>query len=139
MRQIVLDTNVLVAALRSKRGASYRLVRSIGEGDWRLNISVALALEYEDVLKRTGMLPDFGEAEVDDLLDYLFAASNLVPFVLRQRPYLRDPDDERILEVAVQCRAMIITHNTRDFGASERLGVSVKAPSEFLLMLGDRK
>lgn len=60
MREIVLDTNVLVAAFRSKRGASYQVVQSIGRGDWRLNISVALALEYEDVLKRrnvAGALP----------------------------------------------------------------------------------
>jgi predicted nucleic acid-binding protein len=49
IREIVLDTNVLVAAFRSKRGASYELVRSLGEADWRLNVSVALALEYEDV------------------------------------------------------------------------------------------
>lgn len=53
IREIVLDTNVLVAAWRSKRGASYELIRSIGTADWRLNISVALALEYEDILKRT--------------------------------------------------------------------------------------
>ena len=57
MQEVVLDTNVLVAALRSKRGTSYQLIRSIGQGDWRPNISVALALEYEDVLKRKGLLP----------------------------------------------------------------------------------
>jgi predicted nucleic acid-binding protein len=56
MHEIVLDTNVLVAALRSTRGASYELVRSIRQADWRLNISVALALEYEDVLKRKDMV-----------------------------------------------------------------------------------
>ena len=108
MQQIVLDTNVLVAALRSKRGASYRLVRSIGQSEWRLNISVALALEYEDVLKRTNLLPGFSEADIEEFLDYVFRASNLIPFVLRGRPSLRDPDDERILEVAIQCGAMIV-------------------------------
>ena len=136
MHEVVVDTNVLVAALRSKRGASYQLVRSIGEGKWRLNISVALALEYEDVLKRTDVLPGYSEAEVDEFLDYVFSTSNLVPFVLRQRPSLRDPDDERILEVAVQCRAMIITHNVRDFVGAERFGVSVRTPAEFLRILG---
>ena len=138
MQEVVLDTNVLVAALRSKRGASYRLVRLIGKGNWRLNISVALALEYEDVLKRTDVLPGYNEAEVDELWDYLFSVSNLVSFVLRRRPSLRDPDDERILEVAAQCRAMIITHNTRDFVGVERFGVSVKTPAEFLKILGER-
>jgi predicted nucleic acid-binding protein len=52
MHEIVLDTNVLVAALRSRRGASYRIISLIGAGGFRLNVSVALALEYEEVLKR---------------------------------------------------------------------------------------
>ena len=135
MHEIVLDTNVLVAALRSKRGASYELVRSIGQADWRLNISVALALEYEDVLKRKDMVRGMTEAEIGDFLDFVFRASNLVPFVLRRRPSLRDADDERILEVAVQCNAMIITHNERDFVGAEQLGVLVRTPAQFLKML----
>jgi putative PIN family toxin of toxin-antitoxin system len=136
MLEIVLDTNVLVAAFRSKRGASYQLVRSIGLGDWRLNISVALALEYEDVLKCKGTIPaGIKEAEIDGFLDYLFSASNLVPFVFPQRPSLPDPDDERILEVAVQCQAVIITHNRRDFVGAERFGVRVRTPAEFLKIL----
>lgn len=136
MHEIVLDTNVLVAAFRSKRGASYQLVRSIGSGEFRLNISVALALEYEDVLKRKDMLRGGITAEIiDEFLDYVFTISNLVPFVLRRRPALQDPDDERILEVAVQCQAMIITHNRRDFLGAERVGVRVRTPAEFLKML----
>jgi len=139
MHEIVLDTNVLVAALRSKRGASYQLVRMIGDGKWQLNISVALALEYEDVLKRAGMAPEFNEPEVDAFLEFVFANSNLVPFVLRRRPSLRDPDDDRILEVAAQCRAMIVTHNRRDFTGAQRLGIAVRMPAEFLAMLREGK
>jgi len=108
------------------------VLRLIDQGRWRLNISVALALEYEDVLKREGLLTGIDAAHVDELLDYLFAAANLPPFVPRQRPSLRDPDDERILEVAVQCRAMIVTHNKRDFVGAERFGVSVRTPAELL-------
>src|SRR5881394_135488 len=104
MHEIVLDTNVLVAGLRSKRGASHQLLLLINHGSWRINISVAVALEYEDVLKREGLLPEISESEVDDFLNYLFSVSNLVPFVSRQRPSLQDPDDERILEVAVHAR-----------------------------------
>ena len=139
IREIVLDTNVLVAAWRSKRGASYELVRSIGTADWRLNISVALALEYEDVLKRTDILHGTSEMAIDDFLDYLFSISNLVPFVLRRRPSLRDPDDERILEVAVHCHAMIVTHNGKDFVGADKLGVIVKTPAEFLRMLRENQ
>jgi putative PIN family toxin of toxin-antitoxin system len=135
MREIVLDTNVLVAALRSKRGASYQLVRSIGEGGWRMNVSVALALEYEEVLKRKDLLRGVSESEVDEFLDYVFGASNLVSSVLRRRPSLRDPNDEHILEVAVQCRATIITHNKKDFSGAGQFGVSVQTPAEFLRIL----
>jgi predicted nucleic acid-binding protein len=90
IREIVLDTNVLVATLRSKRGASSELDRSLGQADWRLNVSVALAREYEDVLKRTDMLRGISEKAIDDFLDYLFIISNLAPFVLHQRPRLGD-------------------------------------------------
>jgi putative PIN family toxin of toxin-antitoxin system len=130
--QIVLDTNVLVAALRSKRGASYRLAQMIGTGKFQPNISVALALEYEDVLKRSDLLPDMRVADVDDFLDYIFKSSALVPFVLPRRPVLRDPGDESILEVAVECQAIIVTHNKRDFAGAERFGISVLTPGQFL-------
>jgi len=135
MRELVLDTNVLVAAFRSRRGASCELVQSIGSGARRLNISVPLALEYEEVLKRKDMFGVGITADViDEFLDYVFRVSNLVPFVLRRRPILRDPDDEGILEVAIQCRAMIVTHNIRDFMGAERFGIPVKTPAEFLKM-----
>lgn len=135
MHELVLDTNVLVAGLRSKRGASHELLRRIGEGQFRLNISVALALEYEDVLKRADLIPGIGESEMDDLLDYLFKVSNLIRFVLRRRPSLPDPDDERILEVAIQCGATIVTHNKRHFDGAEQFGVPVKTPAEILDIL----
>ena len=137
MKEVVLDTNVIVAAFRSRNGASYKVVRSIGSPEWRPNLSVALALEYEDVLKRKGILPgSISERDVDDFLDYVFQKAHLVPFVLRCRPSLSDPNDERILEVAVQCGAMIITHNGRDFVAAERFGVQVLTPAEFLMGSG---
>jgi hypothetical protein len=73
---------------------------------------------------------------VDEFLYYLFSVSNLVPFVLRRRPALPDPDDECILEVAMQSRAMIGTHNKSDFVGAECFGVPVKSPAEFLKLLG---
>lgn len=97
---------------------------------------MALALEYEDVLKRRDMFRGGMAAEnIDDFLDYLFTTANLVPYVLRRRPALRDPDDELILELAVQCWAMIVTHNTKHFVGAERHGVAVRTPAELLRML----
>ncbi|HLI83085.1 MAG TPA: putative toxin-antitoxin system toxin component, PIN family [Bryobacteraceae bacterium] len=136
-REVVFDTNVLVAAFRSKRGASHELVRLIGTAELRLNVSVALALEYEEVLKRDGILQGVPERAIDDFFDYLFQTSYLAPFVLRRRPTLPDPDDERILEVAVQCGATIITHNIKDFAGAEKLGVPVRTPADFLKTIKD--
>lgn len=135
MRQLIFDTNVFVAGLRSKRGASYQLIRLFAQGRFRLNVSVALALEYEDVLKRPGLLAGMTLQKADVFLDYLFSACNLEPSVIRLRPSLRDPDDERILELAVQCGATIVTHNTKHFDGAARFGIEVKTPSEMLKIL----
>ena len=81
------------------------------------------------------IVPENVQAGIDDFMEYLFNVSNLVPFVLRRRPTLPDPDDERILEVAIQTGALIITHNKSDFGGVERFGIAVKTPAEFLQIL----
>jgi putative PIN family toxin of toxin-antitoxin system len=138
MANLILDTNVIVAGLRSKRGASYQLLRLFDARQFALKISVALALEYEDVLKRPGLLPGFTEQEVDEFLNYLLLAGDLEPSVPRLRPSLRDPDDERILELAVECGATIVTHNRRDFEGAARFGIDVKAPSEILKIMEGR-
>jgi putative PIN family toxin of toxin-antitoxin system len=135
MIQVVVETNVVVAALRSSRGASYRLLSTLEHETWRPNVSVALALEYEDVLKRPGMLPGFTHSDVDDFLDYIFSQSNLVSSVRRLRPALPDPDDDRILEVAVSCGAVIVTHNLRDFEAASWRRVEAVSPAELLRRL----
>ena len=95
MLEVVLDTNVLVTALRSRRGASFQLIRLIGEGAFLPNVSVALALEYEEVLKRPDIVPGLTGADIDGFLDFIFQSSILVPSVLLNRPVLSDPDDER--------------------------------------------
>lgn len=136
MLQLVLDTNVLVTGLRSKRGASFQLIRLIAENRFGLNVSVAVGLEYKDVLKRPGMVPA-SERETDIFLDYMLASSALRQFVPSLRPSLRDPD-ERILELAVQCGAVIVTHNTRDFDGAARFGIEVRTPSEVLRILENR-
>jgi predicted nucleic acid-binding protein len=66
MYQIVLDTNVLVAAMRSKQGASYRLLSLLGDGRWRPNVTVAVVLEYEAVLKRDCLQFGLTEEDVDE-------------------------------------------------------------------------
>lgn len=81
----VIDTNVLVAGLRSRRGTSFRLLQLLGDPRWHPCLSVPVALEYEDVLKREFMGSFISPSDVDSLLDYLFRVSDLVevPFRLR--------------------------------------------------------
>jgi predicted nucleic acid-binding protein len=104
MHEIVLDTNVLVAALRSRRGASHQIVNLIGTGLFRLNVSVALALEYEEILKRGDLISALTDEDVDKFLDYIFLFSNLVPSVYSMRPTLSDPDDELVLDLATSAQ-----------------------------------
>lgn len=135
MPEIVLDTNVLVSALRSRRGASYQIVSLIGTGTFRLNVSVALALEYEEVLKRSDVISALTEGEVDRFLDYIFQSANLVPSVHPRRPNLSDPDDELVLDLAIQCGGTILTYNKRDFVEARKHGVMILTPAEFLDLL----
>jgi predicted nucleic acid-binding protein len=136
---VVVDTNVLVAAFRSSLGASYRLLQTVEGRQWRPVISPALALEYESVLKRG--VGDWGVSlgDVDDFTEYLCSRARLVQIYFRWRPMLPDPDDDRILEVAVRTGSPIVTFNVRDFRGSESLGIRTMGPGELLAIMGDQR
>lgn len=141
----VLDTNVLVAALWSRSGASFRIVERAVRGELAYAVSVALALEYEAVLTRAA-LREASWASAGDLeavLDALLGqAKRIMPIRTRLRPTLPDPADEMVLECAVQAGAdAIVTMNVRDFqAAAELYRIQLLKPGEFLLQLqhGDR-
>ena len=99
---IVIDTNILVAALWSKTGASNKILTMALRGEIQIAVSVALALEYEDVLKRTKMREASwaGLNELDDLLDALLSvAMRTAPITMNIRPKLSDADDDMVLEI----------------------------------------
>jgi putative PIN family toxin of toxin-antitoxin system len=132
--KIVIDTNVFVSALRSQGGASYRLLSLVPRGAFRIALSVPLVLEYESATKRQGLL---APSLVDDILDRLCLFADLYTIFFLWRPYLRDPGDDLVLELAVRARSdFIVTYNTRDFEGIERFGLSVLNPKEFLERLG---
>jgi predicted nucleic acid-binding protein len=136
--QVVIDTNVLVAAARSNAGASFEIVRlfSIGDGRWEWNISTALPLEYEAVLKREQHRQARSLTAVDTSLDDLAARANRHAIFYLIRPFLADPNDELILELALaSASSYIVTHNRADFRDAGRFGVGVLTPSEFLRIL----
>ena len=135
---MVLDTNVLVAALRSRRGASHRLLRLVGDPRFRINLSVPLLLEYEEVLKRPDAGHPLSAEEVDDVLNFLCAEGSLREIFYLWRPVLPDPKDDFVLELAVESGCdYIVTFNTRDFAGAENFGVVAIKPQEFLRELGE--
>ena len=137
--QVVLDTNVLVAGLRSRQGASYRLLSLVGANSrFEINLSVPLVLEYESVLKRHGTVPALTADDVDGILDYLCTEGHHREIYFLWRPFLRDPKDDMVLEVAVEaCCEFIVTQNLRDFGDIERFGVRAVTPRDFLREIGE--
>lgn len=131
--RVVLDTNVLVAALRSRRGASFRLIELLRAGAFEIAISVPLAVQYEAVLTRHAATLGIRRIEVTTIVDYLCAVGKRQSIHFLWRPLLRDPDDEFVLEVAVAAGCQhIVTHNVRDFGGAERFGVGILRPNQFL-------
>jgi putative PIN family toxin of toxin-antitoxin system len=139
MFRLVLDTNVVVAALWSSRGASHQLLRRLGTGAFEHVVSVALVLEYEDVLTRPGSGVTLSPTDIEAVLDYLCASGRQQPIHFLWRPALPDPKDDLVLEVAVngECE-VIVTFNTRDFQGAERFGLTVLTPGQLLETLASR-
>lgn len=134
--RVVLDTSVLVAGLRSQRGASSRVLFAIAERRCVPLVTTALFLEYESVLLRaeqrlaTGM----NAADVEGFLAAFASAAEPIELNFLWRPQLRDPADEMVLEAAVNGRASaVVTHNMDDFRpATIQFGVRTLTPTEFL-------
>jgi len=137
MMEVVLDTNVFISALRSKRGASFKLLSLIDNGNFRLNISVPLFIEYESVAKREGKKLGISDRAINDILNYLLLVSRKREIFFLWRPILKDPKDDLVLEVAVESNSeFIISYNKKDFKGSDTFGIEVLTPKEFMLLRG---
>lgn len=136
--QIVIDTNVFVAGLRSQLGASYRLLMLINSGKFKANVSVPLIMEYEDVAKRSIAQLPFTENEIDALIDNICKESERRKIFYLWRPFLKDPKDDMVLELAVSGNCdFIVTYNKRDFIGIEQFGIKAITAKEFLQVIGD--
>ena len=132
MQFVVLDTNVVVAALRSRRGASFAILSQIGLA-WTPLISVPLILEYEAVGLRQADLLNIPAESIEAIIRAFCYFGRETPVYFRLRPSLPDPEDEFLLELAVAGRASaIVTHNVKHFAEAERFGIPVMTPREFL-------
>ena len=132
--RVVFDTSVLVAAARSNRGASFALTSSIPSPHFEICLSVGLYSEWQDVLSRPENLPPGRTAE-DTLryVRYLASQAHLQEIHFHWRPFLRDPDDDMVLELAFAAGcAYVVTHNVQDFEGSQQLGVTAVSPRAFL-------
>ncbi|MBL0889234.1 MAG: putative toxin-antitoxin system toxin component, PIN family [Gemmatimonadaceae bacterium] len=133
---VILDTNVVIAGLRSRRGAAFALLELLADGAYEISVSVPLVLEYEAVAKRQARELGLTHSDIDAVVDFLCQQAHHSKIFYLWRPFLRDPTDDMVLEVAVeaQCR-YIVTFNTRDFAGVEQFGIQTLTPGEFLALL----
>jgi putative PIN family toxin of toxin-antitoxin system len=130
----VMDTDVIVAAMRSPGGASAAILRAARNGRVTLLVSVPLGMEYEAVCSELEhqLVAGLSEREVEVFLDAVLAMAEPVKTHFLWRPQLRDPGDEMVLEAAVNGRAnALVTFNVRDFGTvPARFGIDLMVPRE---------
>ena len=135
-RHVVLDTNVLIAGLRSRRGASFALLGLLAEGAFEISVTVPLALEYEAVARRHARELGLTHGDVDIVVDFVCRQAHHRTIFYLWRPFLRDPSDDMVLEVAVEAQCeCIVTFNTRDFAGVEQFGLHTLTPGAFLALL----
>lgn len=134
MLRLVLDTDVIVAALRSPQGASAALVKAARYKRVQLLASTAMMMEYEAVCTRKEHLSgaNLTRPEVQTYLDVLCSLTDYVEPHYSWRPQLTDANDEMVLETAINGQAHgIVTFNLKDYGtSSERFGVSLWLPKQ---------
>jgi putative PIN family toxin of toxin-antitoxin system len=136
--RVVLATNVLVSALRSWNGASFKIIRLIGKSLFQMSISVPLVLEYESAAKRVSRLVGLTYSDIDDIVDYICKVAEHRDIYYLWRPFLKDPKDDMVLEVAVESESeFIVTHNVRDFTGIEQFGLQATTPKQLLEKIGE--
>jgi putative PIN family toxin of toxin-antitoxin system len=139
--KIVIDTSVLVAAARSRNGASYKLVSMLPIPEIEIALTIAVYTEWQAVMTRPENLPP--GATADDalaFLRYLASIAHLQDVYFLWRPFSRDPGDDMIVECAVASGCdYIVTHNVKDFRRVTELNVQVATPAEILNLLRSKK
>jgi len=135
---IVIDTCVLISALRSKNGASFKLLSLIDSDKFTFFLSVPLVLEYESVAKRMSRSLGLAHVDIEDIIDYLCSIGNHRKVHFLWRPNLKDPNDDFVLELAVESECdYIVTHNIKDFKNIKKFNLKAIAPQELLRIIGE--
>jgi len=136
-RKIVMDTNVLYAALRSRFGASFQILGSIWDNETKLLLSHTVLTEYEEILKREAAVLGMTLNEIDQFLDALCTDAELVLIDDFSPLASNDPDDEPFMRLALASRdSFLVTHNRRHFSAIVDIpGIKLLAPKDFLAII----
>ncbi len=133
--RIVIDTNIVISALKSSRGAANKLLSIIGDGKYISCISVPLVFEYEEVIRRC--FPEMIEEDVDGLLNYICQQSIQSPIYYLWKPILKEPKDDMVLEIAVAFSVdFIVTYNVKDFYPARTFGIEIASPKDILVKTG---
>ncbi|MGB9028481.1 MAG: putative toxin-antitoxin system toxin component, PIN family [Acidobacteriaceae bacterium] len=134
--RIVVDTSVLISALRSGAGASAEILRLVLRGELTILMNYNLACEYRDVALRAEHLRGSGrsQAQTSLILDAMEAIAEPVYVAFRYRPLSPDVNDDLVMELAINGNAdAIVTNNTKHFrDAAERFSLAVLIPAELL-------
>ena len=135
--RILIDTNIVLSALKSKKGASYTLIRKLPSALFEASISVPLYTEYQDVLTRKeNMTGQSSKKNILGFIRYLCKISIRTDIFFLWRPWLKDPKDDMVLELAVASSAQyIVTYNLKDFKNIDSFGVKAIKPNDFLKIL----
>lgn len=132
----MIDTNVIVTALRSSSGASYQILLAADRGEFEIALSVPLLAEYDDVSTRPDVGITIPSASVDAIIRRIAQIAHKQPIYYLWRPILPDPKDDMVLELGIAAGAShIITFNRSDFGPASTFGISIVSPSDFLALL----
>ncbi len=139
MIDLVIDTNILVSALYSKKGRANQLLNLLGSNKFKAHVSVSLILEYEAVLLRESMDFNLKQNEIIDFIDSICNLSVKHEIFYLWRPYLRDQKDDLVLEIAVASNSKyIVTYNANDFIGIKKFGIEVITPKELLILMGEK-
>ena len=134
MTNIVIDTNVLLSAIYSNKGASFRLLSIIDSSKFVVNISTTLIYEYEEILKSKSKLDT---KYIDSILNYICKIGKQNKIFYLWRPKLRDVDDDFLLELAVKSNSIIVTLDKEDFKLANEFNIKVMTPKEFIKYIGE--
>ncbi len=139
MESVIIDTNIFVSALKSNKGAAYALISKLPLQKFVFYLSVPLYVEYQDVLTRPeNMTGENSREEILAFLRYICKMAHHQKIFYLWRPWLKDPKDDMVLELAVASHCKyIITYNLKDFVNIQTFGIKAVTPREFLSIIDE--